>query len=261
MSYFGDLSLLYAQIFTVITLCYEEDMKQTLPELKSYAMWQGVYEAMRTALMKGHFRPGEALPEVELASQLKVSRGPVREALLVLVQEGLVSHSHNYGFVVVELNPGDHALIQKVRIPLEAMALDEARSHTGESELRDLKVLRDELLETFRSQNALDSIKQDQAFHTRIWELSENRWLLRALKSIMAPYFSFAMVYKMNDPELTYELMKRQHDMYLDYLRGLIADSAEDCVRFHVGSAPLGATGSSVDIPLGAETENPSRLR
>ena len=50
---------------------------------------------------------------------MNVSRGPVREALLVLAQEGLVSHSQNYGFSVLEFNEQDRTEVQQVRLPLE----------------------------------------------------------------------------------------------------------------------------------------------
>ena len=49
-----------------------------------------VADALREAIMTGRFESGQRLIEHELATQLAVSRGPVREALSRLSQEGLV---------------------------------------------------------------------------------------------------------------------------------------------------------------------------
>ena len=95
-------------------------------------------EAIRKALMDGRFVPGEALSEATLASEMAISRGPVREALLVLAQQGLVTHSHNYGFSVARFTEQDRLEVLQVRLPLETLALEPARARvTGE----DLAIL------------------------------------------------------------------------------------------------------------------------
>jgi len=50
-----------------------------------------VADRVREAIYAGVYAPGAPLREVELATVLRVSRGPVREALLRLEREGLVS--------------------------------------------------------------------------------------------------------------------------------------------------------------------------
>src|SRR5512132_2316003 len=101
----------------------------TLPSLKATAMRDGAAEALRRALLEGKFQPGEDLSEVALAQQLEISRGPVREALLVLAQEGLLVHRQNRGFSVLEFTDEDRKAINDVRLPLEARALELAREH------------------------------------------------------------------------------------------------------------------------------------
>ena len=79
-----------------------------LPVVKPVALRVRVAEAIRQALLEGQFSPGENLSEVSLAREMNVSRGPVREALLVLAQEGLITHSQNYGFSVLGFTDEDH---------------------------------------------------------------------------------------------------------------------------------------------------------
>ena len=79
--------------------------------------------AMRDAVLSGIFLPGQQMNEAELAARFDVSRGPLREAMQRLVQEGLlVSHPHR-GVFVVELTETDLADIYLAREAIEGAAL------------------------------------------------------------------------------------------------------------------------------------------
>lgn len=64
-----------------------------------------VASTVREAIAQGQISPGEQLGEVELAKQLGVSRGPLREGLQRLTQEGLVVGHRNRGLFVIEMTP------------------------------------------------------------------------------------------------------------------------------------------------------------
>lgn len=79
--------------------------------------------AMRDAVLSGLFPPGQQMNEAELAARFEVSRGPVREAMQRLVQEGLlVSHPHR-GVFVVQLSEADLADVYLARGAIEGTAL------------------------------------------------------------------------------------------------------------------------------------------
>jgi DNA-binding GntR family transcriptional regulator len=67
---------------------------------------------------------------------MNVSRGPVREALLVLVQQGLIKHSQNYGFSVLGFTGTDHGEVDEIRLKLETMVLSLARGRVNEADLK-----------------------------------------------------------------------------------------------------------------------------
>ena len=62
---------------------------------------------IRARIMEGTFSPGSQIGEAQLASRLNVSRGPVREALQRLIQEGLLVNRRNRGVFVVSLDEED----------------------------------------------------------------------------------------------------------------------------------------------------------
>jgi DNA-binding GntR family transcriptional regulator len=221
-------------------------MPQTrLPGLKIGAVRETVAAALRQALLAGHFRPGEYLEELALASDLGVSRGPVREALLILAQEGLVTHTHNRGFAVIELTQKDVAEIQIVRVALERFALELARPRVSPDDLRLLADLTERLAAAFRALDYPAMAELELRFHSAISEMSQSRWLDISLKHVIVPFFTFIKIFWEQWPgtKLTESLILAQHEAYIDYLKGKDTRSAEECVRFHLSLYDLDASG------------------
>ncbi|MDF1790281.1 MAG: GntR family transcriptional regulator, partial [Thalassobaculaceae bacterium] len=82
-----------------------------------------VAERIRGDILSGAFQPGEQLHEVELALSLGVSRGPLREAMQRLVQEGLLTSLPHRGVFVIDLSEDDLLDVYFVRASLEEAAI------------------------------------------------------------------------------------------------------------------------------------------
>src|SRR5438105_3225610 len=93
---------------------------RSLPEAGTTA--DAVYEALRQRIVEGEFAPGQRLRSDALATALKVSRTPVREALRKLEAEGLVGLSPRGGLIVQELSEDDLNEIFLIREALEGQA-------------------------------------------------------------------------------------------------------------------------------------------
>jgi len=217
-------------------------MNKGLQALRSVPIRETVADTLRRALLERHFRAGESLSEVDLAEQLTVSRGPVREGLLILAKEGLVVHSHNRGFSVLELTDVDIDEIWQVRIPLESLALALAKKNASPHDLDDLQQLKNKMVEAHREGDFARTVHSDLEFHMAIWEKSGNKWLVAALKRLMVPYFTFTEVYGKQSPGSTEAHLVDFHEMYLKYLGGASSQSAEECVRGHVAARPVEMT-------------------
>lgn len=77
---------------------------------------------LRRAIMEGTLPPGTQMGEAALAAQLNVSRGPLREAMQRLVQEGLLRSELHRGLFVIELGADDFLDIYVARAAVEAAA-------------------------------------------------------------------------------------------------------------------------------------------
>lgn len=81
-----------------------------------------IAEYLRERILDGTFGPSTNINEVQLAAHLNISRGPLREAVQRLVQEGLLVSTRNYGTSVVDLGPEDIEDIYKARVAIELEA-------------------------------------------------------------------------------------------------------------------------------------------
>jgi DNA-binding GntR family transcriptional regulator len=82
-----------------------------------------VTERLRASIVNGTLKPGSQLSEVELATSFGVSRGPVREALQRLVQEGLLNSEPHRGVFVPVLTDEDVRDVYLAREALESAAI------------------------------------------------------------------------------------------------------------------------------------------
>jgi DNA-binding GntR family transcriptional regulator len=205
------------------------------PQLKAVSIRESVGEVVREALYQHRFQAGEALSEAALAAEMGISRGPVREALLVLVQEGLLTHSPNRGFAVVNFTQDDLNEINEVRLPLEALALTLAKSKISEADLEKLSALKRKMVKSYTAGEIIGCGHSDMAFHSLIWERTGNSRLASTLRTLLAPFFAYGSLFNVGREGLTPRLLDEEHEYFIGFLGGVGKWNAEACVRFHLG--------------------------
>ncbi len=140
------------------------------------------YAAIRNSVLSGRYEPGEQLVEARLASELGVSRGPVREALRRLCEEGLLLDVLHRGTFVREFGPRDLIDIYNVRIGLESVAV---RLMVGAG--RSTEPLAS-LVQEMRQAALVGDLNRLSAlefrFHEKLCELSGNPLLESVFRSI-----------------------------------------------------------------------------
>jgi DNA-binding GntR family transcriptional regulator len=83
-----------------------------------------VAEQLRQAIIAGSLPPGTQMGETDLSRRLGVSRGPLREAMQRLVQEGLLRSERNRGLFVITLDSGEIHDIYHARMAVERAAVE-----------------------------------------------------------------------------------------------------------------------------------------
>jgi DNA-binding GntR family transcriptional regulator len=150
-----------------------------------------VTKALRDAIVSGRMQPGDAIVESRVARQLGVGQPLVREALLDLEHQGFVQRVPYRGTSVTKLGPEEIDQIQRMRVELEALAVEWARSRVTAGDLTELRGLVAQMAMSAREGDLARFNDCDLALHRRIWELSGNKYLADALERAVVPLLTF----------------------------------------------------------------------
>lgn len=158
-----------------------------LPGIQSQPTSAILAEHLRERVVDGTFAPGSQMNEARIATDFQVSRGPVREALQRLVQEGLLESRRHRGVFVRELTDDDAAEIFAAREVLEcaAAAVIAAKPAAARGAIAsELSSVVNELKAAIEAGNEARALRLDHEFHSRFVESAGNSRLARAYATI-----------------------------------------------------------------------------
>ncbi|NUR70951.1 MAG: GntR family transcriptional regulator [Hamadaea sp.] len=187
-----------------------------------------VHERLREAILSAQFRPNHRLVEEELADWLKVSRTPVREALLRLRQEGLVEQRR--GWIVRDHAPEEMLEIIEARAGIEAHAAYLAAGRLKQDDFARL----DELIELMEDPGAsrvrLNELNNE--FHDLVAQAAGNALVSQFFRRTKVNYWNFhqPVVFTPADDEI----VNRQHRDLVAALRAQDGETAAKIAREHV---------------------------
>jgi DNA-binding GntR family transcriptional regulator len=152
-----------------------------------------VVDAIRAAIVTGKFEAGRRLIEDELANQLQVSRGPVREALARLEQEGLVVNERHRGSTVTKLSVGEVDEIYSLRTALERLAAEWVCRTASDDDLAEIRRVL-EMIDTLpRPLTQMAYANLDIEFHDAIFRAAHHDRLYRAWTALRSQISLFLL--------------------------------------------------------------------
>jgi DNA-binding GntR family transcriptional regulator len=151
---------------------------------------KSTYESLKAMIVTGRLPPGSRVTEIELATRLKVSRTPVREALNQLERDGLVTARPRQGFSIKEFDLTMFRESFDIREVLDGYATELATERMTEADKSRLRSILDECerLAAIPDRTQEDKFLELQLgleLHRCIAELSGNEMLRNMLVSIL----------------------------------------------------------------------------
>ncbi|MEO6531436.1 MAG: GntR family transcriptional regulator [Specibacter sp.] len=143
-----------------------------------------VRDTIRARIFEGHYAPGTRLVERDLAAEFHVSRLPVREALRMLRQEGIISDRSGRGAEVSALSTKDVADLFDVRNSLEVLACRLAATRASSEDLQMLDKLLSAAEEFLAKGSLLEAHRANSEFHDAITRIADNDFLRAALEPL-----------------------------------------------------------------------------
>jgi DNA-binding GntR family transcriptional regulator len=160
-----------------------------------------VEEYIKNALYTGRLAPRERIIEGVIAHRLGVSRGPVREVLLRLEAEGLLTITSRRGTFVRDFSLEEVRLILKMRAKLEALAVWYMRQRMTRKDEATLHKRLQRMKSAAAKGDDEEFFYADMGLHQTIWELSGEGRLFRMLSRVMSPViFQIARSYSSQWP-------------------------------------------------------------
>ncbi len=146
-----------------------------------------IAERLRADVLSGVLRPNAQLNEKELALFFGVSRGPLREAMQGLIQEGLLRSEPHRGVFVTELSETDLRDVFFVRAALEAAAVQRIVSLSDRKAVASqLTQISERMDRAVRSKRWKDGGELDLLFHRTLVDAAESKRLSRTYTTVQA---------------------------------------------------------------------------
>lgn len=210
----------------------EEENRITEEVSDRYSLRGRVFQTIREKILSGEYKQGEELRETGLASELGVSRTPVREALRQMELEGLVKIIPNKGAFVIGITAEDMEDIYTMRSLLEGLCAKFAADRISAEQLDKLEEIA-YLTDFHVNKGNLEKLYElDNQFHEVMYEASGSRMLKHVL-SDFHHYVERVRKASLLSPGRS-ELFNEEHKAILEAIREKDREKAERLANAHM---------------------------
>jgi DNA-binding GntR family transcriptional regulator len=182
---------------------------------------------LRAKVVSGELMPGEQIRQQEMAEELGVSRVPLREALNLLADQGLLLHRPNSGYFVAKRAPNELAQISRILQLLENELLGSI-AWPDDDRIATLKELNEQMRAVATAADWTPLVRLNREFHLQIYSLSPYRIILEEVKRLWTQADAFiatkmsemsARLRTVDEHDRLIEcLIRRDHDVCLQAL-------------------------------------------
>jgi len=201
---------------------------------------QRVYERVRDMILRLELAPGSNLDEASLEREFGVSRTPVREALIRLASEGLITLLPNRGARVTAIDVSDLSQLFESLELAQRATLRWSATRRSVDAVAELKALAETFSSAAQAGDADRMGDANQAFHLKVSEACGNKYIAQLYGSLLAVSLRVArMVFAhgQQDPDdraRYYGEVIRHHDAMIDAIAAGDADAAERIGHEHL---------------------------
>ncbi len=199
---------------------------------------QQVASQLREAIVRGQFAPGQHMVEKDIAAAMNLSRGPVRDALRILENEGLAIRYPHRGSFVAGLALRDAEEIYSLREALELMAADYATRYATDAQFDELEAIVDRmevLLESAFTQ--AQATELDMQFHDALYRISGHSRLQTIWASLRAQVSLLVLTHRRLNPTDFREHGVAYHRQIVACLRQRDRQGLQAAIRQHLASS------------------------
>lgn len=208
---------------------------EMINRVKKLSLTEEIARELRQSIVSGKLKPNTRLYEKELAGQLGVSRGPLREALRLLEGEGIIISTTGRGSFVNSFSERKVTELYSIRTILEQEAARLAAKKAKPDQIASLEQILQFMLQAARDGDLDNVINLDFQFHQRIWEIADHTSLLQILNGLSSQIRSYLAVQTSLYEDLAAGIS--DHNDILGCLMNGDGDAAAILIRQHLEHA------------------------
>lgn len=190
------------------------------------------YERLRESILSGQMKPGEIYNEMALASEMGVSRTPVREALLELASQGFVTFLPRKGVMINYFTYQDALEFFEFRQVVEMAVVQKV---TANAQTLDFRLAESEMKATRKAAVKNDRenfLKADRAFHIELARLAGNRRMTAVLNNLR-DLISLLGLEALSKPERMQEVLEEHEAIFKAAKTGAL-EEARRAMEIHL---------------------------
>ena len=208
-----------------------------LRKLQKPSLSSMVYNDLREAIVHGRLEPGQVLKIGRLAKDFGISHTPVREALAMLEQEGMVNSIPYRGVFVTAPTQAEEELIVPVLECLETLAVKYAIDAIPDSEIDQVANLIKTSWPALESGDSEAHINSNRAFHSLAIDHCGNPVLAKLIRDLHDKRAGFVQVVQDIGPRV-YLVSAKEHLEILEAYRGRDLERACELLIHHTRQPP-----------------------
>jgi DNA-binding GntR family transcriptional regulator len=193
------------------------------------------FEKLRNSIMNGDLKAGQIYNEMKLAKELGISRTPVREALLELSSQGLVTFFPRRGIMINHFTKQDFEEAFEFRKAIELAVMDKLIKHFDELDLNKIDNVLNSQQKAAEKGDKIAFLEADRSFHTTFAKIAGNRRMVIALENLrdIIHLMGFEALGKSGR---NYEVLD-EHRKVLELLRKGQGEEAKNAMADHLANS------------------------
>lgn len=181
---------------------------------------ENIYHNIKSEIVRGTYKNVDRLNEKDLVNKYKVSKAPVRDALIELCNEGVLRSIPRYGYQIVNYSDDYLKGIIRFRKIVEIKYLDLFWESLGEKEIYNLESLHTSQTTDVDKEQIENYWKSNQDFHLKLASFYKDEYFYENLKNAMTKQMVvFAQFYWDHWDKSVFNLYSHQHDAFIQAIK------------------------------------------
>lgn len=207
------------------------DSAKHLP-VRRLSLYEAVTQRLREMVLEGELAPGSRISEKQLCEIFDVSRTPLREALKVLANEGLVELLPNRGAKVTEVTLREVVDLFEVMVVLEGLSGELLVARASNADIAEIRAMHQRMIELYQRHERAEYFLLNQDIHRRLTEIAGNSVLLEletslSVKITRARYMANMLMGRWDESA-------SEHELIIEALEKRDAQALSAAMRMHM---------------------------